>query len=51
LGLMYRDGRGVVQDYAKAMQWFQKAADLGYARGKLALCFIHNTTGREVVRD
>lgn len=28
-GYMYRDGTGVEQDYAKAMEWYEKAADLG----------------------
>ena len=27
---MYRDGRGVPQDYAVAVSWFRKAADQGY---------------------
>ena len=27
LGLLYQKGRGVEQDYAKAVQWFRKAAD------------------------
>src|SRR6185312_8347144 len=31
LGVMYRDGRGVVQDDSQAVYWFRKAADAGYA--------------------
>jgi TPR repeat protein len=31
LGALYRDGLGVVQDYAEAREWFQKAADAGNA--------------------
>ena len=27
LGLMYRNGRGVTQDFTQAIQWFQKAAE------------------------
>ena len=29
LGLLYRDGYGVAQDYAKAREWYEKAADKG----------------------
>ena len=28
LGTLYRDGEGVEQDYAKAIEWFEKAAEL-----------------------
>ena len=31
LGRMYYFGEGVKQDYAKALEWFQKAAEQGYA--------------------
>ena len=31
LGHMYRNGEGVEQDYAKAIEWYTKAADLGDA--------------------
>ena len=31
LGLMYDNGRGVTQDYAKAVKWYRKAAEQGYA--------------------
>ena len=30
LGMMYHHGHGVPQDDAKALEWFQKAADQGY---------------------
>ena len=29
IGYMYANGEGVEQDYAKAMEWYEKAADLG----------------------
>lgn len=29
LGLLYRDGQGVPQDYSQAVAWFRKAADQG----------------------
>jgi hypothetical protein len=27
LGKMYQDGRGVLRDYAKAREWYEKAGD------------------------
>jgi TPR repeat protein len=29
LGFLYQNGWGVAQDYAKAREWYQKAADKG----------------------
>ena len=29
LGVMYQNGTGVTQDYSKAMEWYQKAAEKG----------------------
>ena len=34
LGLLYANGQGVAQDYIKAREWFEKAADKGNARAK-----------------
>ena len=31
LGLMYRDGRGIPQNYAEAVKWYRKAAEQGEA--------------------
>ena len=31
LGVLYDNGRGVAQDYAKAREWYEKAADKGDA--------------------
>ncbi len=31
LGVMYRNGEGVPQDYAEAVRWYRLAADQGYA--------------------
>jgi TPR repeat protein len=38
---MYRKGRGVVQDYVKAVEWYLKAAKQGhvYARDGLSNCY------------
>jgi TPR repeat protein len=32
VGLLYRHGRGVGQDYAEARRWFGSAADMGFAQ-------------------
>ncbi|MBV8134272.1 MAG: SEL1-like repeat protein [Deltaproteobacteria bacterium] len=37
LGLLYEHGNGVDQDYGKAREWFQKAADAGNADAKREL--------------
>jgi TPR repeat protein len=37
LGLLYSDGRVVAQDYAKAREWYAKAAAKGDASAKAAL--------------
>jgi len=41
LGVMYRNGRGVLQSEAKAAQWFQKAAEQGNADAQLMLGVMH----------
>jgi TPR repeat protein len=33
LGWLYKNGQGVAQDYGKAREWFQKAADAGDTDG------------------
>ena len=37
LGLMYDSGRGVRQDYTKAVQWYRKAAEQGVAEAQYNL--------------
>ncbi len=37
LGTMYRDGQGVAQDYAEALRWWRKAAELGVVDAQFAL--------------
>jgi uncharacterized protein len=32
LGVMYRDGQGVQQDYKEAVSWYRKAAEQGHMR-------------------
>ncbi|MDP6718920.1 MAG: tetratricopeptide repeat protein, partial [Pirellulaceae bacterium] len=50
LGVMYRLGRGVKRDFAKAMEWFRKSADKknGSAMGKLGLMYAR---GESVKKD
>jgi uncharacterized protein len=31
IGLMYKNGNGVVQDYAEALKWYRLAAEQGNA--------------------
>ena len=31
LGVMYYNGKGVIQDYAEAFKWYRLAAEQGYA--------------------
>jgi TPR repeat protein len=37
LGNLYDDGHGVAQDFAKAGEWYEKAADKGDASAKARL--------------
>ncbi len=50
LGLIYRRGREVSQDYGLAQKWFRKAAEQGHAEAQnnLGLMYDH---GRGVERD
>jgi TPR repeat protein len=34
LGVLCHEGQGVTQDYGKAREWYQKAADAGNAMAK-----------------
>ena len=37
LGLMYKNGEGVLQDYLRAVEWYTKAADQGNANAQSML--------------
>jgi len=50
LGEMYYAGEGIPQDYAKAVECWQKAADQGLADAQHKLGFMYNT-GRGVPAD
>lgn len=38
---MYKEGRGVRQDYAKAMEWYKKAANQGDSDAQLNLGIMY----------
>ena len=50
LGLLYYDGRGVPQDFERAVQWFEKSADQGYATAQRNLGELY-FIGKGVKRD
>jgi len=50
LGLMFRDGRGVPQDYVQALNLFSEAADRGYAPAQYYLAGMYGD-GLGVPRD
>ena len=39
--MLYRKGLGVEQNFKKAVKWYQKAADQGYANAQLELGFMY----------
>ncbi|HHF6601734.1 TPA: tetratricopeptide repeat protein [Haemophilus influenzae] len=50
LGNMYNDGKGVKQDYAEAIKWYQKAAEQDYAKAQFNLGTMYHN-GEGVKRD
>ena len=50
LGLMYDNGRGVRQDYTKAVQWYRKAAEQGDAQAQSNLASMYSN-GQGVRQD
>ena len=50
LGNMYRQGKGVSQDYKQAVSWYRKAADQGLAKAQLMLGVMYYE-GRGVTQD
>ena len=50
LGALYEHGRGVAQDYAKAREWFEKAAASGDARAMTSLGALYEY-GRGVAQN
>jgi hypothetical protein len=49
LGMMYGNGKGVPQDYSKAVKWYRLAADQGFADAHLNLGLMY-AQGRGVVQ-
>jgi TPR repeat protein len=41
VGLMYKDGDGVPQDYAKTAEWYRKAAEQGYPNAQYNLGVLY----------
>ena len=50
LGLMYSNGKGVIQDYKTAVKWYTRSAEQGYARAQFNLGLMYNT-GKGVIQD
>ena len=50
LGVMYANGQGVKQDYFKAFEWYQKAAEQGNADAQCFLGFMYQY-GQGVKQD
>lgn len=50
VGIAYARGRGVEQDYAKAVEYFRRAAALGHLEAQVSLGYCY-ATGRGVPRD
>jgi uncharacterized protein len=42
LGVLYRDGQGVAQDYGKAREWFQRAANADAAAAMNHLGWLYD---------
>jgi TPR repeat protein len=45
LGILYLEGKGVLQDAAEAEKWFRQAAERGYSRAQLALADLYTSGG------
>jgi hypothetical protein len=50
IGYMYEHGQGVSRDYAQAMEWFIKSADLGTPAAMVNIGYMYNY-GQGVSRD
>ena len=50
LGVLYDNGDGVPQDYAKAREWYEKAADKGRGDAMLGLGLLYDL-GQGVAQD
>jgi len=50
LGVMYRNGEGVTQDYQEALKWYRLAAEQGYATAQNNLGVMY-VMGKGVTQD
>jgi len=50
IGMLYRDRKGVAQDYAQAMHWLRLAANQGVADAQTGIGGLYDN-GQGVVRD
>ena len=50
LGVMYENGKGVLQDYEEAVKWYRLAAEQGDARGQITLGVMYQN-GKGVLQD
>lgn len=50
LGWMYTNGKGVIQDYKEAKNWYLKSAEQGLAEAQLEVGLIYNK-GQGVIKD
>ena len=51
LGVLYYTGRGVTEDYTKAVEWFRKAADIGFDRDAMYTLGYMYANGDGVTQD
>ena len=50
LGWLYEEGKGVAQDFKKALRWYRKAASLGNADAESGLAGMYRD-GKGVPKD
>ena len=50
LGLIYDEGKGTTQDYAEAVKWYRRSAELENASAQNNLGFMY-TQGQGVLKD
>ena len=50
IAYMYQTGQGAEQDYKKTMEWFEKAADLGYGNAMNGIAYMYYS-GQGVEQD
>ena len=50
LGLMYDDGKGIIQDYTEAVKWYRLSAELGNASAQSNLGLMY-AEGQGVAQD